>query len=91
MSSEPLKKCPECKKNKLQKLIGAGAAVIVKGTQTPCYDRTRQKKEKLDEQKKVTKETAKKNPPWWRSRKDKKIDTKVLKNSEKYILTGEKD
>ena len=27
-----LKKCPECKKNKLRRLIGAGAAVMFKGS-----------------------------------------------------------
>jgi putative FmdB family regulatory protein len=27
-----LKKCPECGKNKLQRLIGAGAAVVFKGS-----------------------------------------------------------
>ena len=30
-SEEPLKKCPACKKKKLQRLIGAGAAIIFKG------------------------------------------------------------
>jgi putative FmdB family regulatory protein len=30
-SEEPLKKCPKCKKKKLQRLIGAGAAIIFKG------------------------------------------------------------
>src|SRR5262245_32270859 len=31
-SEAPLKKCPVCKKNKLQRLIGAGAGIIFKGT-----------------------------------------------------------
>jgi putative FmdB family regulatory protein len=31
--SDPLlKKCPKCKKNKLQRLLGAGAAIIFKGS-----------------------------------------------------------
>jgi putative FmdB family regulatory protein len=30
-SESPLKKCPVCKKNKLQRLLGAGAAIIFKG------------------------------------------------------------
>lgn len=30
-SEEPLKKCPACKKKKLERLIGAGAAIIFKG------------------------------------------------------------
>src|SRR5438105_3990326 len=31
-SEAPLKKCPVCKKKKLQRLLGAGAAIIFKGT-----------------------------------------------------------
>jgi putative FmdB family regulatory protein len=31
-SDAPLKKCPACKKKKLQRLIGAGAAIIFKGS-----------------------------------------------------------
>jgi putative FmdB family regulatory protein len=32
MKDEPLKKCPECKKNKLRRLIGTGAAILFKGS-----------------------------------------------------------
>ena len=32
IKAEPLKKCPECGKNKLRRLIGPGAAVIFKGS-----------------------------------------------------------
>src|SRR5712691_2670943 len=32
MSDKPLKKCPECKKNKLRRVFGAGAAVLFKGS-----------------------------------------------------------
>ena len=31
-SDEPLKKCPKCKKKKLRRLIGTGAAVVFKGS-----------------------------------------------------------
>ena len=31
MKDEPLTKCPECKKKKLQRLFGTGAALIFKG------------------------------------------------------------
>ena len=31
-SEAPLKKCPKCKKNKLQRLLGTGAAILVKGS-----------------------------------------------------------
>jgi putative FmdB family regulatory protein len=32
ISAEPLTKCPKCKKKKLRRLIGAGAAVVFKGS-----------------------------------------------------------
>jgi putative FmdB family regulatory protein len=32
MSDRPLKKCPECKKRKLQRLMGTGAGIIFKGS-----------------------------------------------------------
>ena len=31
-SDEPLKKCPACKKKKLRRLLGSGAAIIFKGS-----------------------------------------------------------
>jgi putative FmdB family regulatory protein len=32
ITEDPIKKCPECKKNKLQRLFGTGAAVVFKGS-----------------------------------------------------------
>ena len=32
ITAKPLKKCPECKKMKLQRLIGGGAGLIFKGS-----------------------------------------------------------
>ena len=32
MKDEPLKKCPKCKKNKLRRLFGTGAALLFKGS-----------------------------------------------------------
>jgi putative FmdB family regulatory protein len=32
MSEEPLTKCPQCKKKKLQRLFGTGAAILFKGS-----------------------------------------------------------
>ncbi len=35
MSAKVMRKCPECKKLKLKRLIGAGGGAIVKGTDHP--------------------------------------------------------
>ena len=32
MKDEPLKKCPKCKKQKLRRLLGTGAAIMFKGS-----------------------------------------------------------
>src|SRR5438552_18448424 len=32
MMDKPLKKCPQCKKSKLRRLLGTGAAIIFKGS-----------------------------------------------------------
>lgn len=32
MSADPIKECPECKEEKVQRLIGAGMGVIFKGS-----------------------------------------------------------
>jgi putative FmdB family regulatory protein len=32
ITAEPQKKCPKCKKNKLRRLFGAGAALVFKGS-----------------------------------------------------------
>ena len=38
MSSDPLGTCPECGSEKLKRLIGAGAALIFKGSGFYCTD-----------------------------------------------------
>lgn len=99
MTDDSIKHCPQCNSTNVEKLISGGAAVIVKGTQTPCYGGRRaeeikeikkEKKQKREKQKAKAKENAIKNPPWWRP-DPKVIDTKVLKNPKKYIETGEVD
>lgn len=32
MSDKPLKKCPQCRKSKLRRVFGAGAAILFKGS-----------------------------------------------------------
>ena len=78
MSQDPLKKCLNCGENTLVRLISSGVSVIIKGTKTPCFDRTKPKTKKI-----------KKNNyrPFWR--KSDKINKKILKNPQKYIHEGE--
>ena len=38
MKDEPLKTCPKCKKDKLKRLLGAGAGLIFKGSGFYCTD-----------------------------------------------------
>lgn len=93
MSAQLLKDCPECHKPELVKLIGAGAAVIVRGTETPCrgsrggkthkkQHRTPNITDKLGQGKNKTEK------PFWR---DGEVNKKVLKDPEKYIKRGEVD
>jgi putative FmdB family regulatory protein len=60
-SEEPLKKCPKCKKKKLQRLIGAGAAIIFKGAgfyQTDYRSESYKTAAKADEAKPTTEKTG---------------------------------
>ena len=60
-SEEPLKKCPACKKKKLQRLIGAGAAIIFKGSgfyQTDYRSDSYKSAAKADEVKPTTEKTG---------------------------------
>lgn len=60
--SEPLlKKCPACKKKKLQRLIGTGAAIIFKGSgfyQTDYRSESYKSAAKADESKQTTEKTG---------------------------------
>ena len=60
--SEPLlKKCPKCKKKKLQRLIGAGAAILFKGSgfyQTDYRSESYKSAAKADEVKPTTEKTG---------------------------------
>ena len=45
ITEKPLKKCPECQKNNLQRLLGTGAGIIFKGS--GFYETDYKKKEPL--------------------------------------------
>jgi putative FmdB family regulatory protein len=60
-SEEPLKKCPQCKKKKLERLIGTGAAIIFKGAgfyQTDYRSESYKSDAKADEAKPTTEKTG---------------------------------
>ncbi len=71
MSAKPLKKCPECGKNKLKRLIGIGAGVIFKGS---GFYETDYRSGSYNEAAKAEKESAKKTES---STTDSKSDTKT--------------
>lgn len=86
MSAKPLVDCPECGKPELVKLISPGAAVIVRGTETPCYgERGRKKQKKSRSKDRLGEGKNKGEKPFWR---DDPINKNVLKNPEGYIEKG---
>src|SRR5436190_17711040 len=64
MMDKHLKKCPKCKKSKLRRLLGTGAAVIFKGSgfyQTDYRSESYKSAAKADENKNGSAETPKKD------------------------------
>ena len=66
MTSKPLRKCPECKKPALDRLIGAGAGVIFKGSgfyqtdyRSDSYKKAAEKDKPAAESKSETKSESK--------------------------------
>jgi putative FmdB family regulatory protein len=71
---DPLKKCPKCKKNSLQRLISAGAGIIFKGS---GFYQTDYRSESYSKDAKKEKESDPKNSS------SKKSDEKPSKNTTK--------
>ena len=74
MSPKPLKKCPECGKSKLKRLIGIGAGVIFKGSgfyETDYRDKSYSKDAKADKESAKTAESTSSD-----SKSETKTDTK---------------
>ncbi|MFN3168839.1 MAG: FmdB family zinc ribbon protein [Phycisphaeraceae bacterium] len=72
ITAKPLKKCPECGKNKLRRLIGTGAGIIFKGSgfyETDYRSDSYKKSEKAESESK--------------SDKKEKTDSKGKKTTEK--------
>jgi len=63
MSAGSLRKCPECKKHKLKRLIGSGGGIIFKGPGFYATDYAEKKPEKKAENKKFKKGPAKLDSP----------------------------
>ncbi|PHQ37181.1 FmdB family zinc ribbon protein [Rhodopirellula bahusiensis] len=63
INDEVLKKCPECKKNKLQRQFGTGAAIVFKGSgfyQTDYRSESYKKGQNADKPKSESKSDGKK-------------------------------
>lgn len=87
MSASVKRKCPECGKLKLKRLIGAGAGVIFKGSgfyqtdyRSESYKKAAEADKKAAEPKTSTKGEKKKTEG--KSTSDKKSDTNTSKSSE---------
>lgn len=83
MFAKPLVTCPSCGMSTLIKLISAGAAAIVKGTENPCRGRRGDNQSKKPRVK--SKSDIKSEKPFWR---DGPVNKKILKNPERYIEEG---
>jgi putative FmdB family regulatory protein len=73
-SEKPLKKCPQCKKSKLRRLLGTGAAIIFKGAgfyQTDYRSESYKNAAKADEAKPAESKPAESQP----AESGKKADT----------------
>lgn len=62
MSDDPVKKCPNCGKNKLRRLIGGGAGIIFKGSGFYITDYVRKSSGEEKSAKPDKKESAVKTP-----------------------------
>lgn len=64
ITAEPVKKCPECKKSKVRRLIGTGAGIIFKGSgfyETDYRSASYKKAAEKDTKKSDTKSSDKKD------------------------------
>jgi putative FmdB family regulatory protein len=63
MSSDPLRTCPQCKKDALKRLIGAGGALIFKGSGFYCTDYKKPSPDaKVDKAKEAAKQVKESTP-----------------------------
>ena len=84
ITARPLSRCPECGRNELKRLIGAGAGVIFKGT---GFYETDYRSEDYKKSKEKEKSTADKSAAESKTKKDKSKD----KKSSAQTKSGKKD
>ncbi|SMP46505.1 putative regulatory protein, FmdB family [Neorhodopirellula lusitana] len=75
IKEDPIKKCPECKKNKLKRQFGTGAAIVFKGSGFYQTDY------RSDSYKKGAQADKKASEPKKNSSKSKSSDSKPAKKS----------
>src|SRR4051812_41417099 len=78
-SDKPLKKCPQCKKSKLRRLFGTGAALIFKGSgfyQTDYRSESYKAGAKADTAPSESKDAAKSDSSSTESKSESKSETK---------------
>lgn len=96
IKDKPLKKCPECKKNKLERLISAPTVFVRQEAKTlgQQADRNTKKmgtyekeaREKADSDKRIK---VKKEKPWWKSEHStEKIANLSPEAKQRYIMEG---
>lgn len=97
---EALTKCPKCKRKKLQRVIHSPYIINHTGEVKTIYHQAERNTKKLGKYELQAKEQeANKNyhnmpktqTPWWREGTKKPIDLKKIKNTKKYIETGDKN
>lgn len=83
ITEDPLKKCPECGKKKLNRLFGTGAAIVFKGSgfyqtdyRSESYKKAAEADSKKSEPKSESKSSDKKSDTKSKGKKDSKGATK---------------
>ena len=95
MSDEPLKKCPECGKNELFKVITGGIYACVKNTNTvgQLADKNAKKYKSMinENQAKKKEEAPKPDKPFYHGEATRKeINKMTNKQRQRYIMEGKK-
>ncbi len=83
ITAEPEKKCPECGKRKLRRLIGAGAAIVFKGSGFYQTDYRSESYKKRAEADKPSSESKSETKSESKSSESKSSESKPAANTEK--------